>query len=78
MGRGMPITQFLDSSKSDPETKRVTAIAFEMACEALQLGDQSNLINERIAKIIIELAKAGELDPNLLCKCVLKEFCQHL
>ena len=78
VGRVMPITQLLESSKFDPETNRVRAVAFDMACAALQLGDQSNLINERIAKIIIELAKAGELDPNLLCKCVLKEFCQHL
>ena len=74
----MSIAQFLDSSEFDPETKRVMGVAFEMARAALQLGDQSNLINERIAKIIIELAKAGVLDPNLLCKCVLKEFCQHL
>jgi hypothetical protein len=57
----MPITQFLDSSEFDPETNRVMAVAFEMACAALQLGDQSNLINEQIAKRIIELAKAGKL-----------------
>jgi hypothetical protein len=44
---------------------------------SLQLDDQGNLINERIAKRIIELAKAGELDPNLLCECVLREFRQH-
>ena len=47
----MPITQFLDSSEFDPETNRVMAVAFEMACAALQLGDQSNLINERIAEL---------------------------
>ena len=74
----MPITQFLDSSKFDPEAKRAMGVAFEMARAALQLGDQGNLINERIAKRIIELAKAGELDPNLLCECVLREFRQHL
>ena len=74
----MRITQFLDSSKFDPETKRVMGVGFEMACAALQLGDQSNLINERIAKRIIELAKAGELNPDLLCESVLSEFRQHL
>ena len=74
----MPITQFLDSSKFDPETKRVMGVAFEMARAALQLGDQSNLINERIAKKIIELAKTGELNPALLCESVLSEFRQHL
>jgi hypothetical protein len=41
-------------------------IAFEMAREALQLGGRDNLANERIAKRIIELAKAGELNPYLL------------
>jgi hypothetical protein len=51
----MPITQFLDGSKFDPETRRVIGVAFEMRRAALQLGDQSDL-NERIAKRIIELA----------------------
>ena len=78
MWRVMPITQFLDSPEFDPETKRVMDVAFEMARAALQLGDQGNLINERIAKRIIELAKTGEADPNLLCECVLREFRQHL
>ena len=53
-------------------------VAFEMARAALQLGAQSNLINERIAKRIIELAKTGELNPDRLCESVLKEFRQHL
>jgi hypothetical protein len=57
----MSITQFLDSAKFDPETNRVMAVAFDMACAALQLGDQSNLINERIAKRIVEHADTGEL-----------------
>ena len=51
VGQVMPITQFLDSPKFDPETNRVMAVAFDMACAALQLGDQSNLINERIAEL---------------------------
>ena len=50
----MSITLFLDSAKFDPETNRVMAVAFDMACAALQLGDQGNLINERIAKRIVE------------------------
>ena len=74
----MSITQFLDSSKFDPETRRVMGMAFEMARAALQLGPQGNLIDERIAKKIIELAKTGELDPELLCESVLKEIRQHL
>ena len=70
MWQVMSITQFLGSPRFDLETKRVVGAAFEMARVALQLDDQGNLINERIAKRIIELAKAGELDPNLLCVSV--------
>ena len=75
---GQVITQFLDSSEFDPETKRVMAVALEMVRVALQPGDQGNLINERITKRIIELATSGELNPDLLCECVLREFRQHL
>lgn len=75
--RIMPIAQFLDTSEFDPETKRVMAVAFEMARAALQLGDQS-ILWERIVKRIIELAKTGELNPDVLCEAVLKEYCQHL
>jgi hypothetical protein len=35
MWQVMPITQFLDSPKFDPETKRVVGVAFEMARAAL-------------------------------------------
>jgi hypothetical protein len=73
-----PITQFLDSSKFDPDTMRVMGLAFEMTCAALHLSDKGDLINERIAKRIIELAKTGEHNPDFLCESVLKEFCQHL
>jgi len=73
----MPIAQFLDGSKFDPETKRVIGVAFEMTRIALQLGDQSDL-NERVAKRIIELAKTSELNPDRLCESVLGEFRQHL
>ena len=53
-------------------------VAFEMARAALQLAGHSNLINERIAKRIIELAKTSELNPDLLPGSVLKEFREHL
>jgi hypothetical protein len=73
----MPIAQFLDTSEFDPETERVMAVAFEMARAALQLGDQS-ILWERIVERLIELAKTGELNPDVLCEAVLKEYCQHL
>ena len=70
----MPITAFLDGHKFDAETKRVTGIAFEMTCVALQLRDQTEPVAEIVARKIIELAKAGERNPNFLCDGVLKEF----
>src|SRR5262249_41961953 len=51
--------------------------AFEMAREALQLDEQSNLA-ERVAKTIVEVAKTGERNSDLLCECVLREFRRHL
>jgi hypothetical protein len=74
----MPFTQFLADSKFDPETKRVMGVAFEMVREALQLAGQGSLADERIAKRTIELAKTGELNPDLLCEYVSREFRQHL
>ena len=70
----MPITPCLDDTKFDPEAKRVLSVAFEMARVALRLADRGDLTNEIIAKRIIELAKAGERNPDLLCEGVLKEF----
>ena len=72
----MPITPFLDgdASKFDPETKRVMGVAFEMACVALRLADRGDRANEMLARRIIELAKAGERNPDVLCEGVLKEF----
>jgi hypothetical protein len=49
MWQVVPITQFLDSPKFDPETKRVASHSkwlakLFMAREALQLGDEDNLV----------------------------------
>jgi len=61
----MPITPFLNDTKFDPEAKRVLSVAFEMARVALRLADRGDLANEIIAKRIIELAKAGERNPDV-------------
>jgi hypothetical protein len=75
----MPITPFLDGTSFDPETRRVIGVAFEMTRTALHLSGRGDGANEIIAKRIIELAKTGERNPDLLCEGVLKEFRdQHL
>ncbi len=70
----MPITPFLDDVGTDPEVRRIVGVAFEMARIALGLAERPDSANEIIAKRIIELAKAGERNPDLLCEGVLKEF----
>jgi hypothetical protein len=70
----MPSTPFLDDVGTDPEVRRIVGVAFEMARIALGLAERPDGANEIIAKRIIELAKAGERNPDLLCEGVLKEF----
>lgn len=78
-GHEMPITPFLDGNiRFDPEGTRVMGVAFEMVCIALRLTDRNDGANEIVARRIIELAKTGERNPDLLCEGVLKEFGDHL
>jgi hypothetical protein len=70
----MPIRPHLKGQKFDPETIRVMGLAFEMALVALRLADRGDLANEILAHKIIELAKAGERDPERLCEDVMKQF----
>jgi hypothetical protein len=73
-GHPMPITIYLEDQKFDPETKRVMGIAFEMTRAALRLTDLDDLVVAMVAKRIIELAKTGEHNPDLLCERVLNEL----
>ncbi len=72
--RSCPITQFLDNTDFDPEARRVMGVAFEIAHVALGLADRGDLADAFIAKRIIELAKAGERNPDILCERVLNEI----
>jgi hypothetical protein len=76
----MFITQFLEGSEFDPETKRVISVAFEMTRVALRYGDRgdlSEIFGKTIATRLIELARSSELNPDHLCESVLSEFRQH-
>jgi hypothetical protein len=69
----MPIRSYLDGHRFDPETMRLMGIAFEMALVSLQRNDGSiNPTRAAVAQKIIELAKAGERDPERLCEGALK------
>ena len=70
----MPITPYLDGHHFDLETKRVMGVAFEMAKAALRLEDRGDAVVTDLAHKIIELAKGGELNPDLLCEGALASF----
>jgi|SRR6266511_2300693 hypothetical protein len=70
----MPITEFLDGFKFDPETRRVMGVAYEMARATLKFGDQTYVVHEAIAERIIALAKEGVIDPDQLCDQALNDL----
>jgi hypothetical protein len=72
----MPITPYLDCDgfRFDPETKRIMGVAFEMTCAALRLADRDDPVVAIVAKKIVELAKAGERNPDLLCEQALRDL----
>ena len=57
----------------DPETIRVMGVALEMAREAVRLANRDDLPDQVIATRIIDRAKGGELDPDVLCEGALKK-----
>jgi hypothetical protein len=75
-GACMSITPYLDGFDDDPETKRVLGVALEMTRIALGLTDE--FANAIISKQIIELAKDGERNPDLLCEGALNKLRAHL
>jgi hypothetical protein len=66
----------LDDFDVDLQTKPVLRVALERTRVSLGLTD--DLADGIIAKQIIELAKAGERNPDVLCEGALKELRGHL
>jgi hypothetical protein len=72
----MAIASYLDDLDVDPQTKRVLDVALEMTPTALGLA--YDFANGIIAKQIVELARAGERHPDVLCEGALKTLRGHL
>jgi hypothetical protein len=72
----MSITTYLDDLDADLEMKRVLGTALEMARVSLGLVDK--FADGIIARRIIELGKAGERNPDVLCEGALKTLRGHL
>jgi hypothetical protein len=69
----MPIGAYLGGRKFDAETRRLMGIAFEMAVVALQHNNVvADAVRDVVALRIIEVAKAGERDPERLCELALQ------
>ena len=72
----MPIRPYLDGHRFDAETVRLLGIAFETAIQSLRNWGVLEPPREALAKALIDLAKAGERDPERLCDAAL-EVCQR-
>jgi hypothetical protein len=46
----------------------------EMTCIALRIGDCDDQVKQAIANKIIDFAKAGERNPDVLCEQALKDI----
>ena len=65
----MAIRPFLNGETFDPETARLVGVAFETARAAV--NRPADLSDEMIARTIIERAKAGERNVEVLCEAAL-------
>jgi hypothetical protein len=72
----MPITPYLDDFDADLETKRILGAALERTRVSLGLVDK--FANGIIARRLIELAKTGERNPDLLCEGAIGKLRGHL
>jgi hypothetical protein len=71
-GFAMAFASYLGDFDVDAETNRVLDVALEMTRAALGLAD--DFANGIIARQIVELARAGERNPDLLCEGALKKL----
>ena len=67
-------TSFFEDTSFDPETTHIMGQAFDCACTALHDFGQPAMVKDIIAKRIIDIAKTGERDPNLLGYRALQAF----
>jgi hypothetical protein len=70
----MPITPFINGHRFDAEDRRILGVAFELVCITLRVGDCDDGVKQAIATKIIDLAKAGERNPDILCEQALQDI----
>jgi hypothetical protein len=71
MGATMPFSKY----NIDPEHIEAMRAAFHRVCDILQLNcDADDPMTEIVVMKIVELAKAGELDPERLCIAMMADL----
>jgi hypothetical protein len=74
----MSIRPYLVGHRFDDETTRLMGIAFETAVAAVRQRDGvDDPPRDRTAKVIIDLAQAGERDPERLCEGALNTLAKR-
>jgi hypothetical protein len=68
------IAEFIGNTTFDPEALRAMGEAYDSIVKQLQDRGQPKIVQEIIAKRIIELAAIGEREPQRLCETILTEF----
>ena len=68
------IIPFLKDDSFDTEVTSAMGQAYDKARKLLHDRGQPAIVNEIIARRIIEIAKTGERDPDKLCERVLSAF----
>jgi hypothetical protein len=73
MGATMPFSRYNTAFNAD--LMEAMRAAFYRVCNVLQLsGDREDPLTEIVVEKIVELAKAGERDPEVLCIDVLAQL----
>lgn len=79
LGPSVPIRPFLEHNHSfGPEDIASLSAAFESALSKLGLVARDDPATMAVAKLIIELAKEGERDPERLCALALKQLSKQV
>jgi len=68
------ILPFLKDSSFDSETTRAMGEAYDKTRKLLHDRGQPHLVQEVLARKVIDVARTGERDPDKICERVLKAF----
>jgi hypothetical protein len=70
----MSITPFLAGRRFEPELVAIMTGAFALACKALRLSEQNDLLKTLVAQHIIGLGERGFRDRIVVYLLTLREF----